>query len=286
MNILVTGGSGFIGSHIVDKLIAAKHKVRILDLKPPYQKNIDFIKGSFLSKKDLEKSLKNIEIIYHIGGFSNIDHVKEKPVETVELNIFGTALLLNEARKNNIKRFLYASSVYVNDSKGHIYTTSKMSSELLCRNFFTLYGLPYTILRYGTVYGSRSRKVDVISKFVETAHKQNKIFIYNTGAQTRNFIFAEDLAEASVKALKKIGENKTYVIAGSKAVTVKELADIVKRKFGNKPKIINLPNKKRFNDYSGKITGTVQTFKELNWKPKYNLDKGIEKFINWYLKKK
>jgi UDP-glucose 4-epimerase len=286
MNILVIGGSGFIGSHIVDKLIVAKHKVRILDLKPPYQKNIDFIKGDFLSKKDLGKALKNIEIIYHIGGFSNIDYVKDKPVETVRLNIFGTAFLLNEARKNNIKRFLYASSVYVNDLQGHIYTTSKMSSELLCKNFFTLYGLPYTILRYGTVYGPRSRKVDVISKFVETAHRQNKIFIYGTGNQARNFVFTEDLAEASVKALRKIGENKTYVIAGSKTITIRELANVIKIKFDNKPKIMNLPDRKRFNDYSGKIVGATQTFKELNWKPKYTLDKGIEKFINWYLKEK
>jgi len=286
MRVLVTGGSGFIGSHIVDKLIAAKHKVRILDLKPPYQKNIEYIRGNFLSKKDLKRAFKNIDVIYHIGGFSNIDYVKDRPVEAVRLNIFGTAFLLDEARKNKIKRFIYASSVYVNEFQGHIYTTSKISSELLCKNFFTLYHLPYTILRYGTVYGPRSREVDVISRFVETARQQNRIFVYGTGKQVRNFIFAEDLAEASVRALKKIGENKTYVIASSKGITIQKLANIIKRKFNNKPKIINLPVKKRLDDYSGRIDSLNQTFKELNWKPKYSLEEGIEKFINWYLKEK
>jgi UDP-glucose 4-epimerase len=284
MNILITGGSGFIGSHIVDKLSALKHKVRILDLKPPYQKNIEFIRGDFLSRKDLKKAIKDIDVIYHIGGFSNIDYVKDNPVETVRLNILGTAELLNAARKNNVKRFIFASSVYINDSKGHIYTTSKISSEMLCKNFFTLYGLPYTILRYGTVYGPRSRMVDVISRFVETAFYQNKIFIYGNGNQKRNFIFVEDLAEASTKILKKIGENKTYIIADSRTTSIKELANIIRRKFDNKPKIIRLPTRSRVDDYGGKISGVNQTIKELNWKPKYSLEKGIEKFINWYSK--
>lgn len=284
MNILVTGGSGFIGSHIVDKLSVLKHKVRILDLKPPYQKNIEFIKGDFLSRKDLKKAIKDIDVVYHIGGFSNIDYVNANPVETVRLNILGTAELLNAARKNNVKRFIFASSVYINDLRGHIYTTSKISSEMLCKNFFTLYGLQYTILRYGTVYGPRSRMVDVISRFVETAFYQNKIFIYGTGNQKRNFIFVEDLAEASTKILKKIGENKTYIIADSRTTSIKELADIIRRKFDNKPKIIRLPVRSRVDDYSGKISGVNQTIKELNWKPKYSLEKGIEKFINWYLK--
>lgn len=289
MKILVTGGSGFIGSHIVDKLVSAGHMVRILDLKPPYQSsNVEFIKGDFLCEKDIKKAIKNIDAVYHIAGFSNIDYVKENPIKTVELNILGTAKLLDFARKNKVKRFLFASSVYVNETKGHIYTTSKMCSERLCKDFFTLYGLPYTILRYGTAYGPRSRMADVISIFVDTAYKQNKIFVFNNGRQTRNFIFVEDLAEASVRALGRACVNKTYLVSGAKATSIRSIALLVRKKFNNKPKIINILSKKRFDDYGGKINAAanINIFKELKFKQNNDLEKGLEKFINWYLKEK
>ncbi len=284
MKILVTGGSGFIGSHIVDKLISLNHEVAVLDFKKPYQKNVKFIKGDFTSLKTAKKAVKGMDIVFHIAGFSNIDKVKDNPLEAVKLNIYGTAVMLDEARKSKVKRFLFASSVYVDDKMGHIYTSSKASSEMLCQNFFTLYGLPYTILRFGTVYGERSRMADVISRFVETAFRQNKIFVYGSGRQKRNFIYAKDLAEACVKAMSDAGKNKIYEIAGPKSTSVISLAEIVKAEFDGKPKIIIAPFKKRFDDYSGRIKGVNKTMRELKWKPKYELKQGIEGFIKWYLK--
>lgn len=174
MRILVTGGSGFIGSHIVDKLIDSGHSIRVLDIKSPHRNDVEFIKGGITSKTDITKAVDNVEVIYHIATFSNINLVKESPVMTIESNIMGTAYLLDEARKRNIRRFLFASSVYVHDEKGHLYTTSKLASEMLCKNYYTLYSLPYTILRYGTAYGRRSRAADVISIFVERALKKQR----------------------------------------------------------------------------------------------------------------
>jgi len=287
MKILVTGGSGFIGSHIVDKLISSGYKVRILDLKPPVQKSrVDFIKGDFMKDSVIKKAFDGIDVVYHIGGFSNIDYVKGDPIKTVELNILGTAKLLDASRKRNIKRFIFASSIYVNDNKGHIYTTSKICSEMLCRDFYTLYGLPYTILRYGTVYGERSRMADVVSCFVKTAIDKKKILIYGTGKQTRNFVFAEDVGIASAKALKDAAKNKIYTVADEKATSINDLAFIVKRKLMHIPKIIKIKSKTREDDYTGKADDSLapNIFKALDIKQKYDLEKGVEKFINWYKK--
>lgn len=287
MKILVTGGSGFIGSHIVDSLILQGHSVRILDIKDPYQENgIDFVKGDFLSD-NLEKYVKGMDVIYHIGAFSNIDMVKSNPLKTIEFNILGTAKLLEAARKNNIKRFIFASSIYVNDNKGHLYTTSKVASEMLCRDYFTLYGLPYTILRFGTVYGPRSRMADVVSRFVDSGLKDKIIKIYGDGNQKRNFIYVEDVAEASVCALSKNAINKIYLVADKKQTSISDLAEIVKRKLGGKIRILKIKSLARKDDYCGKMNKSSEQniFSSLNIKQKYNLEKGVEEFINWYLKK-
>ena len=103
MNILVTGGSGFIGSHLVDKLIEAGHKVRVLDVKQPYQTNVEFLKGDITSREDVKRSLGDTDIVYHIAAFSNIDLVKAHPLTTVEYNILGTAYLVPYRNKRSGK---------------------------------------------------------------------------------------------------------------------------------------------------------------------------------------
>ena len=279
MNILITGGSGFIGSHIADKAINAGHNIRILDLKSPHRDGVDFVEGSFMDDLVLEKAIAGMDAVFHIGGFSNIDKVKGDPVGAVELNILGTAKLLNVCRKNNVKRFLFASSVFVEGEEGHIYTTSKKASEALCRDFHTLYGLPYTILRFGTAYGPRSRMEDVISRFVKTAKEENKIIVYGTGSQTRNFIFVEDLAEGAIAALCDGAENKTFPLASPKATEVIEVAETVKRAIGGKPEIV-FQNQERTDDYQGSVSGLENAYQALSWRPRTSLEDGIKKFID------
>ncbi|OGC25363.1 hypothetical protein A2291_03065 [candidate division WOR-1 bacterium RIFOXYB2_FULL_42_35] len=281
MKILVTGGSGFIGSQVVDKLVVAGHDVRILDVKPPQRNDLEFVQGSFVDQAVVEKTLQGIEVIYHIGGFSNIDLAKANPVEVIRLNVLGTTYLLDAARKNGIRRFIFASSVYVHDEKGHLYTTSKLAAEMLCKNFSLLYGLPYTILRYGTVYGPRSRQADVISLFVAKALKGEELIIHGSGQQRRNFIYVEDLAFGSVAALQSVAENKTYVLAGKSSVAIKELAELIKKIFKSEPVIKFLADTPRNDDYSGEIKGLDLAFQELNWLPQVGLDEGIRKYCEW-----
>jgi UDP-glucose 4-epimerase len=285
MNVLVTGGSGFIGSHVVDKLAEAGHDVRVLDIKAPQRDDVEFVQGDILSRAVLAEAVDGMEVVYHLAGFSNINLVKGDPVRTIESNILGTAYLLEECRKAGVKRFLFASSVYAHGQKGHLYTTSKLSSEMLCRDYNTLYSLPYTVLRYGTAYGPRSREADVISIFVERALKDQDLVIHGSGDQKRNFIYVEDMAAGSVAALKGTGENKTYVFAGTETVSIRDLAEIVKNNVNDRVKIRVDASGGREDDYQGELGDLERTMAELGWKPATSLSEGIRKYGEWYGRK-
>jgi len=279
MNVLVTGGSGFIGSHVVDKLIAAGHRVRVLDLKEPHRADVEFIQGDITVRDDINRATEQIEVVYHIAAFSNIDKVRDNPLTTIERNILGTAYLLEDCVQRKVKRFIFASSVYVYDQGGHLYTTAKQASEMLCKDYNALYGLPYTILRYGTAYGPRSRRADVISVFIERALNGQSLTIYGSGNQARHFIYVEDLAEGNVAALQEVARNQTYNLEGSRPITVKEIAQAVKKLVADVPIEYG---KARPQDYGGTVIPPEGVSKELGWQPRVDLEEGIRRYVDWY----
>ena len=279
MKILVTGGSGFIGSHIVDKLIEAGHEIRVFDLKDPIRKDVDFLKADITSKGNCKRAIKNMEVVYHTAAFSNIDLVKDNPITTIEYNIIGTAYLLDECRKQGIKRFIFAGSVYVYEEKGHLYTASKVASEMICKSYNALYGLPYTILRYGTAYGPRSRHADVISIFVSKALKGEKVTVYGSGNQRRHFVYVEDLAEGNVAALKEVASNQTYDLVGTRPVTIKEIAETMKKLIGD---VAIEYEEARHGDYGGALVSSGKAKRELGWEPKVDLEEGVRRYVEWY----
>lgn len=284
MKILVTGGSGFIGSHVVDKLIDAGHDTRILDIKEPHRKDVDFYSGDICSIKDVTTAIKNINVVYHLAAFSNIDLVKANPLKMIELNIMGTAIVLEAARKQGVKRFILASSVFVYGRGGHLYTTAKITSEMLCKDYQKLYGVPYTILRLATVYGPRSRNVDVISIFVKNAMEGKGLTVNGGGRQVRNFIYVEDLAEGCAAALNKTAENKTYVLCGSQNTSIIELAELIRSSLNPKMKI-EITNE-REKDYLGELNFDNQcmALEDVNWEPRISLAEGIIKYAEWVAK--
>ncbi len=280
-NVLVTGGSGFIGSHVVDFLVKKKYNVTTFDLSPPIRKNVKFIKGNILDKNCLQFALKNIDFVFHLAAVSDINKVRDIPVKTINTNILGTTYLLEASRNKNVKRFIFASSVYSFGTTGNLYTTSKISSELLIKNYRLLFGQNFTILRYSTAYGPRSREVDAVSIFVERALKNLDIVIFGDGQQKRNYLHVEDLAKGSMMALKQKTKNKIITLASKNNIKMFDLAKIIIRLTRSSSKIRFNKKNKRFDDFTSNYSYKNNNEGIINWKPKYSLKKGLEQYIGF-----
>ena len=284
-NILITGGSGFIGGHVVDALLKNKYQVTILDLNQPKRKDVKFIKGSILDKSIIRSALKNINIVFHLAAVSDITKVKGIPLKTIETNILGTTFLLESARNVNIDRFVFAGSIYSYGTAGNLYTTSKTASELIIKNYKLIYGQKFTILRYATAYGPGNRKVDAVSIFVSRALKNLDLIIHGDGQQKRNYIYAEDLGYGSLAALEEKSTNKTITLAAKKNTKIIDLAKMIIKITKSKSKIIFNKEKRRLDDFTSVLSYKNSYEKNLMiWRPKYSLEKGLKKYIELKIK--
>lgn len=147
MKVIVFGGSGFLGSHVADSLTKAGHQVTIFDQKPslhiqPTQK---MLIGDILEPQEVSEAIKGCDVVYNFAGLADIDEARTKPIETVKSNILGNTILLDAAAKHRVKRFLFASTVYVYSSSGSFYSASKKACESYIENYQRIYGLNYTI---------------------------------------------------------------------------------------------------------------------------------------------
>ena len=284
-NVLITGGSGFIGSYVVDALVENKYKVTILDLNQPKRKDVKFIQGSILDKSIIRSALKNINIIFHLAAVSDITKVKEIPLKTIKTNILGTTFLLEGARNANIDRFVFASSIYSYGAAGNLYTTSKTASELIIKNYKLIYGQKFTILRYATAYGPRSREVDAVSIFVRRALKNLDLIIHGNGQQKRNYVCAEDLGYGSLFALEKKATNKIITLVSKRDTKIIDLARMIIKITKSKSKIFFDKKKRRLDDFTSVFSYKSNREKNLMiWRPKYSLEKGLKKYIELKIK--
>ena len=238
-NVIVYGGSGFLGSHVADALSNAGYKVRIFDqVKSPYLRNDQImIVGDLLDLECVVSAAKGCDIIYNFAGLADIDDAANRPVDTAKLNIVGTIHALEAARQHKCKRFIFASSVYVYSEAGSFYRASKQSAERFIETYQEKYGLDYTILRYGSLYGRRADERNGIYRFLKQALEEKKITYKGNSEAYREYIHVEDAARLSVQILDNDYKNRHIVLTGQEKMSVKNLLRMISEMLSNEIKL-------------------------------------------------
>ena len=301
MKVLVTGGSGFIGSHVVDVLLNNNNEVLIYDLQEPrYNQKCGFVKGDVNNLQKLEEVSKGVDIIYHMAAEANVNRFYESPFKSNFTTADSTISVLEAARRNKISRVLLSSTEWIYGSlegsesdkiteetpyaqnPDHLYTSSKIAAELFCKNYKTLYGVNYTIMRYGIPFGERARPETVTPIFINKILKGEEITIHGDGSQTRQFIYVRDLAEGNAACMKAEGENEIFNINGRETIKVIDIVTTLEDIIGKKAKISFIEDRK--GNYKGRFISSEKAEKLLQWKPKYSYKEAMNKYISQILK--
>lgn len=299
MRIGVVGGSGFIGSHVVDALMAAGHEVTVLDIMKPHRDDVHHV---YVDITNLGRTTvaftERFDAVYMLAAMADVNHVFINPVEAVEVNVLAVANVLEACRRSKAGRLILASTVWVYEAVTereaneaspmslpevrHLYTASKISAELLCHSYQKLYGVDYTILRYGIPYGPRSRGPTVVSSFVRKALKGEPLQLFGDGNQYRSFIYADDLAAGNLAALSDAARNGVFNLEGPRPVAIREIAESVRKLVGDQVVIEYAPP--RPGDFAGRVLNNDHTSATLGWKPRVEFWDGLCAFYDWFVK--
>ncbi|MGM0582634.1 MAG: NAD-dependent epimerase/dehydratase family protein [Bacteroidota bacterium] len=226
-HVLVFGGAGFLGSYLVEELISRGYKTTVCDINS-LETDINkyhFSECDIMEPEQVSEAItEDVDIVYNLAGFANLDEAVQNPYRTLELNVLGNINILDACVSNNIERFVYASSAYAMNNKGSFYGISKLSSEKVVEEYYKKHNLSYTILRYGSVYSERSYENNYIYNLVEEAIKSGKIDHEGDGKEIREYIHAHDAAKLSVDVIETNKyENGQVVLTGVERMQRKEL---------------------------------------------------------------
>ena len=297
MNVGVIGGSGFIGSHVVDKLVDAGHNVTVFDIMKPHR---DDVQHKYIDITDLTNTTVALagdyEAIYLLAAMADVNDCFKNPVATIQVNVLGVANVLEACVKNEISRIVFSSTVWVYsyaeevevdentplniNKREHIYTSSKVAAESLIQSYSELYDQDFTILRYGIPYGPRARGGTVLPIFVRLASEGKPLTIQGDGSAHRKFIYVEDIARANALAISDNACNEVLNLEGPRNISVKEVADIVNDLFDGKVEINYVDA--RPGDYQGKEVSNSKAEELLHWTPEVDFGEGAKNYYNWY----
>ena len=233
MKILVFGGNGFLGSYLTEALIESGHEVTVADLRNDHSTKADFVSCDILDRGQVERAITSgTEVVYNLAGFANLDRATEAPYETLQLNVMGNLHILQTCVDRQVQRFVYASSAYALSNKGSFYGISKLTSEKLTEEFYKKYGLPYTILRYGSVYAERDVDNNYIFSIVKEAVRTGRIVHGGDGEELREYIHARDAARLSVDILEKRFANQHVILTGTERMRRLDLFRMIEEILG------------------------------------------------------
>ena len=230
---VVVGGSGFIGSHVADSLTCKGYQVSVYDRSESQwlRKEQDMVIGDVRDVDKLKHAIADVDVVYNFAALSDLNQATEEPIETININILGNLNIMEACRLHNVSRFMYASTVYVNSREGGFYRCSKQASEAYIEEYRKKYGLDYTILRYGSLYGPRSDSTNGLYRVVQSALKNGIVSYRGDVDAMREYIHVDDAARASVDALGDEFKNESVVLTGQEPMRVidmlKMLAEIL-----------------------------------------------------------
>lgn len=239
MKVLVFGGAGFLGSYVVDELVARGHDVTIFDRRaskwtPPSARTIV---GDILDRDAVGRAASGFDIVYNFAGFADLNASIDQPVEAVTLNVVGNLNVLEACRHARVQRFLYASSVYVFSTKGAFYGVSKKASELVVEEYRRQFDLDFTILRYGSVYGERADHTNRIYRLLREALTDGRITFLGNGLEEREYIHGRDAARLSADVLAPEYRNANVMLTGGERYRYKDLLELIREIFDGRIEI-------------------------------------------------
>lgn len=233
--IVVFGGNGFIGSYLIEELLQRGHSVISADLHPSkYVEPSCFKECNIMDRSAVELLIKDADIVYNFAGMANLDVAVQNPLEAIELNVLGNMNILEACRKYHIERFVYASSAYAMSDKGSFYGISKLTSEKLVEEYYKQYGLKFTIVRYGSVYGERDYENNYIYNVVKKAMRTRIIDHNGDGEEIREYIHAADVAKLAADIIVSDEYiNEHLILTGVERMHRKELFTMINEMLGN-----------------------------------------------------
>jgi UDP-glucose 4-epimerase len=255
LKALVTGGNGFLGHYLVKELYKKGIETVIVDILKPDEQytsdrqldSIQWFTGDIRDSGLLGTAMQGCDLVFHTAAIADIDEARNNPVSTLEINVIGTAKCLEAAKKAGVKRFMYASSVYTAGNKGSIYRISKQAGESLCKTYNEEYGLDYTIMRYGSLYGSESNPWNPIYKICKSILTTGEFTYSSSPDSVREYIHIRDAARETVRiAADPAFANKSVMITGHQRIKIRELFFMIQEILGREVRISYKPSENRF----------------------------------------
>jgi UDP-glucose 4-epimerase len=296
LKVLVTGGSGFIGSHVVDRLLAHGHEPVNFDLTASLYRapgELKSVLGDIADRDTAWRAARGVDAVIHLAAVADVNDVIADPLRADRINVHGTQMILEAARHAEIPRVVYGSTVWVYGnapvdgpvdeesplaSPPHLYTATKLAGELYCRSYTQMYGIEHTILRFGIPYGPRARTAAVVPSFVGRAQEGKALSIAGDGRQTRQFVYVEDLADGIVAGLQDGARNRTYNLVGEEETSVRQIADTIRELVAEVP-IVHGPERP-VDVHLARISGE-RAAAELGWRTQTAFADGVMRYLDW-----
>ncbi len=301
MKILVTGGAGFIGSHIVEHF-QGRAEVRVLDnLRSGFQHNLtgfknEFIHASILDRDAVRRAMEGVDFVFHLAAMISVPESMQQPIECSELNTTGTLVMLEEAVRAKVKKLVFSSSaaIYGNNpvtpkvetllpEPKSPYAITKLDGEFYCKMFTEEGRLPTACLRYFNVFGPRqdprSQYAAAVPIFIDRAVKHEPITIHGDGEQTRDFIFVKDIAASNAFFATRPDATGVFNVAYGQRITIKELATTICRLTGSRSEIVHTAE--RPGDVKHSLA-SVEKLRGAGFVPSGNFQAGLQATINYF----